>query len=196
MERLTDPETWDEPLFPTGIVATGAHVSPSTLHSWFRRGKASLQAKDVPAGGNGLPHKFSFRSALTIGCMAELVRLGEEPATAFAAAFDFANVTDPLEGAPRIPAGLFADPLQTFLVTWPHESGQPYRVVAIGNGPGGLAIPAELIVGRGSGGARLVWLNWVDFHMRGMCEAYLRDEHAPKTFADLKAGLGAGPEVG
>lgn len=173
---LDDPATWDAPLFPISVAAVASKMEANTLRSWFQREHVSLQKSDVAAGANGLPHLFSLRSVLALAATAELVRLGEHPSSAFQAALGWTLIGEAIQTghpAPRYPAGLYPAGYRTILISSPY--GVAYRVIPIEETPGKpLWVPFHEIFGTHRYGARVVWLDFIDWQVRGVCEGYLR----------------------
>lgn len=173
--NLNDSATWDTPLFPMSVVAVAAKTPANTLRSWFQRGHVTLQSADAKAADNGLPHLFTLRSVLALAATAELVRLGQSPASAYEAAGSWIYGEHEEAGRTCESASLFRSPgkgevdFYTLMVTSPY--GLNVRLLPV---PVGGTLSLYDLLGTGRIGARLVWLDYIDKHVRGVCEGFLR----------------------
>jgi hypothetical protein len=154
----------DDALFTISQVASAAGVPANTIRSWFQRGHLVLHQLDKAADRNGLPRKFSMRSALAIAAAADLVKLGVAPDSAARAANAWAHIGD----QDRLPAGLYE---RDFTVLCGYASGD-YLVQRIGSD-----VPAfNLFLGRHGreDGVSAILLNFVDRRVRIALEGLAR----------------------
>lgn len=110
------PDNLDEPTYTISEIAAATCVQANTIRTWFRRGHILAPKNHKQPGPDGLPHRFSARTALAIGIMGDLVKMGLHVRRAKFAAERFAFSGNPSGGwvgdtvprkAGRLPGKLF-----------------------------------------------------------------------------------------
>jgi hypothetical protein len=180
--NLTDPKSWDEPLFPIAVAATASRVAGNTMRMWFDRENVTLGTHDVPSGPDQFSRMLTFRSVLTLAATAQLSHTNSmkvKDAYGIARRWTMWGHKEKLEGdwLEALPAGLYAgDRVITVLI---HYGGEEAKVLPVRLGfdgeMHGLPFDALFPIRHPVRAApTLLALNWIDRYARGVCEGYLR----------------------
>ncbi|MGE3744748.1 MAG: hypothetical protein AB7G25_03360 [Sphingomonadaceae bacterium] len=174
-----NPIDLDKPLFPISVVALGSRRNPSTMRAWIQRGRVTLSPSDEPASTPGETRLLTFRTALTFGATAALVRQGVDPADAFEAAKSWTHSGDslgvPPHNLPREPAGLYGDAWYTLMLYF-GEGKRPTSIIPVPiQAEDIVTLPRSWIFGEYLPACTIVTLDGVYYQMLVVCNGYLRD---------------------